>query len=951
MIKNTGFNLFTVVLLILFSMSLHAQTTIRGKVLDTESGQPLIGTNLIIRGTNEGTTTDVDGLFSLTSSQELPWTIDISYVGFKSQSVEVDQPGSDLTIYLDASVLIGQEVIVSASRRQEKIQDAPASVSLLGERQLSASPQISPLRNLITVPGVEMQQQSAGSMNITMRGQGNLYDTDIFPMLDYRNLIGAGAGLFVPLNTGVSSVDLHRIEIVRGPGAALYGPAVTAGVVHFISKNPIDYPGTAVELIGGEGSTFGIFARHAGKGQKGKFGYKLNAQYNRGDEFQLDPVIDAAQIAKLKNTIYFPSIKNDVVDATQPGRILLGPEDTDPDGNGNPMQDHYYGININGNLQFRPREDFEINLSGGMNKNSVLFHNAQGEGLAQPQEFWAQARLQKGGLFAQVFYVNNDGGTEERPSFLYQTGLATLVSSKQIESQIQYGFEIPTFLDARFTVGIDSRIALTDSKHLVFGRYEDDDDYRLNGGYIQGNFSLSSQLDLVLAGRYDDFNFRDKGSITPRIAFVYKPSNAHSFRLSYNKASRPPSVIDFNLDFPLASPVPGLFDLWTLGSKNPQTFPNPLIDVTIPGVPDLPVNTPGLPLAVPFSFVNESVIAGIVSAFQGDPALAPLLPLITGYLTNPANIPQGYTGTLSAYNIFDNKPFGDLVPTEAAEILTYSNYELGYKGLINNKWSVFADLYYLKRTGFTLFDAIGPTYFLAGADIATDLGNAIESGIAPVLTEALRPSLGDQAEATAALIAAGIGAGYATGGAAVQELLGPLFPIFGVTETDLVPQNDGIAHVPVGFRLDSDRSIGYWGLDIGAEYYFNDRFSAYGNYSYKSKVHWGVPGTEGIDGELPFTFTLVSPKHKYRLGLIYSPLEGFFGSISFMHDNQFYGQSGQFQGLTDAKNIFDGAIGYTFNEHVKLSLTATNLFDSKYRAFANFPVIRRRAAIKALFNF
>ena len=62
--------------------------------------------------------------------------------------------------------------------------------------------------------------------------------------MDYRSLVGPGIGTFQSDQSGISRIDLERIEVVRGPGSALYGPGVTSGVIHFITKNPIDHPGT-----------------------------------------------------------------------------------------------------------------------------------------------------------------------------------------------------------------------------------------------------------------------------------------------------------------------------------------------------------------------------------------------------------------------------------------------------------------------------------------------------------------------------------------------------------------------------------------------------------------------------------------------------------------------------------------------------------------------------------
>ena len=405
--------LITAFFLAIGSLLLQAQTTLSGVITDAELGEPLIGANLIIQGSTIGTSTDFDGNFSLSSDTPLPWNLEISYTGYAAQTVQITTAQTGMSIALQPSALIGQEVVVSASRRREKVQEAPASISVFNARKLEASPNENPIRNLISAPGVTIQQQSAGRINIQLRGDGGLFGSASFPMLDYRPLVGAGTGTFDALNTPLNNIDLDRIEVVRGPGSALYGPGVTAGVIHFISKSPIDKPGTTVQLTGGELGQFGVSARHATK-VSDKFGFKINATYKRGDEFTLDlnDPDDAARIPLFQTQVFAPAIADGVVDPTQQGRLLLDVDDLDPDGDGNPLQSDFFNTAITGTLEFRPQEDLSVNVSGGYNTASGIFFNNQGEGLAQSNIYWGQARMQKGGLFAQALFSHNNGGSD-----------------------------------------------------------------------------------------------------------------------------------------------------------------------------------------------------------------------------------------------------------------------------------------------------------------------------------------------------------------------------------------------------------------------------------------------------------------------------------------------------------------------------------------------------------
>ena len=945
--------LLLVVLFICAAFTLQAQTTVSGTVTDAETSEGLIGASVIIKGTTTGTTTDNNGKFSLTTDKTLPLTLEVSYTGFTSQDIKVENANADISVKLTSGLTIGDEVVISASRRAEKVQDAPASITVINARKLAASPNENPIRNLVNAPGVTIQQQSAARINVQLRGDGGIFGSASFPILDYRSLSGPGLGTFDALNSPLNNIDIETIEVVRGPGSALYGPGVTAGVVHFISKSPIDKPGTTVQLIGGELSTLGVSARHATK-ISDKFGFKINAVYKQGNEFVLDPndPTDAARIALLQDSVYLPAIVNDVVDATQRGELLLNASQVDTDGDGNPMQSTWNQTVLTGALEFRPQDDFSVNVAGGFNTASAVFYNSQGEGLSQASEIWAQARMQKGGLFAQAFVLSNNGGTNERPSFLYQTGNVTSIIRQQIEAQVQYNFDLPNFLNSNWTTGIDYRLSLNDTRHLVYGRNEDDDNYGIAGAYVQGKFALVDKLDLVLAARGDQFSFTDEFAFTPRAVVVYKAAPSHTFRFGFNRAVSAPTQLQVNIDFPVSTPVPGAFDIWLLGNAEAQTFDNAVIKLNgaLGGV-ELPMGTPGLPNAVTYGAVNSAVLAQLIPGIEAQTGSAALAQAIQTYLMDPANTPGGTTGQFYGINLFNGQPLG-VTNAPAAQLRTEDTWEFGYKGLIDQKLAVSLDVYNRKIDGATLFTAISPSYTLLGSEnIGSDLGTAVatqdlEDYIFNIL-EAGNPGSPANLPTAQGLVAAIAGA-YTGGGDAFATNIAPLIAggILAATPTDQMPQ-DGITHVAAGYR--TFEAYSYTGVDFGAEYYFSKDFSIFANYSFISKNEFN-PVIKGTDGVTELT-SISAPKNKYRLGANYVTDEGWRANLAFQHDDSYTAFVGQYSGDTDPKNTVDLGVGYKFDFGLTLDFSAQNLFNNKYRAFPGMPEIGRRALLTLTYDF
>jgi len=945
----------------LASATMLAQTTITGVVKDAQTGETLLGANVKVSGKAIGTTSDFDGKFLLKVNDAPPFTIEISMLGFKAVSVEITKNNQEVMVSLEEDSTSLEEIVFSASRRRQKVQEAPASVSIITPKDiLNSAAVVDPVMNLANIAGVQIQQQSANSINIEMRAGSGVFGTSTFPILDYRYLVTPASGQFNNYQTGMSNIDIQRVEVVRGAASALYGPGVTSGVVHFMSKSAIDYPGTTVEMLGGTLSTTGMTVRHAFKNDNDKFGFKVNVRYQKGTDFELDPVADADFIASQQTSISQPAIVNGRVDPTQPGETLLTLSDLDDNGDGNPIATEYKNYSANVHLEFRPTDNTTAFLSGGFASGGGLMFNSQGIGYSQGKDYWTQARIQSGGLFAQVFYNYNNGGDAENPTFLYASGLRQVAKRSSLEAQLQYNFDIPKFLNSNFTIGSDYRNTKSDSANTLFGINEDRDDYIITGAYLQGTSVISDKLELTYAGRYDKFNFIDEGAFAPRVALVFKADENHTFRASFNRANTGPTALQQNIDFPVSVLAPGIADVWLSGQYAPQVFPdNPTIDLSIPGLPDLPYGATQFPLAYAYGAVAAPTLGALYNGLAGNPFLGVVQNFFNTYTGG-----TGGTGQLVGYNLFNGEPMDELVGTGRSAIETLNSFEIGYKGLIANKLSVALDVYTYERKGFTQFTAIGPTFNLVGADFANDLGAQVAADFAssPGVTadmEAFYASQGwpltgipafgipSSSDAIAGLAAASGGA-FAQGGAGFDAQISPLYPIIGTVETTSVPQGDGLMHIPAGYRRFDGATRSHFGADLAMEYFLNDDVTLWLNTSWLSQTEW-IPGESNDDG-LPFSSYLNAPKFKYRAGVQYAKYK-VRGAIAFQHDDAFNSNQGFFSGRVQEKNLFDVNIGYNVSDNLKLDLSATNVLDQKYRAFPNMPVIGRRTVLKLTFDY
>ena len=908
------------------AVPVYAQS-IEGTVTD-EQGSALFGANVLVKGTSTGSTTDIDGAFSFVYDGTFPLVLQISYIGYESQEMTLEQATTNLRIQLAEALIIGQELVVSASRRPEKLQEAPAAVSVLDAQELSASGgAVTPIRALINTPGVELQQQTGQRINLALRGSSGVFSTDVFPMLDYRSLISPGLEFFDSQNSPINNIDLERVEVVLGPGSALYGPDVTSGVVHFISKDPFQYPGTTIELLSGNQSALKTAIRHAGHSEDGKFGYKVNARYGQGDDFALQPgnAQDDIVLSNFQDNIRRGFVTSEgFVDPQQEGPLLFS--------TGATQREDYWAAALNGHLHFRPQENTEIIGSGGWNAGSSIFYNELGEGFNHSNEYWGQLRLNHKGFFAQTYYIVNDGGDDDNPVYLNRTGLIVPLERTHFEAQAQYNFSTPSLLNADWTAGVDFRTAGANTENHVYGRNEDDDDYRIFGGYVQSKLKFGDKLDLFLAGRLDSYNFTDEKTFSPRAAFVYKANPYHSLRLSYNKAANPIPASDIYFDLPIqTTPV---FNVWNMGGIQTQTFENPMITWLVPGVPDTPFDA-GFPLAAAYAAVNEDVIAGIEALGAQDPQLAPLVPTLVTLLRSTA--PDGFSGGIASTDLSGN----ELLPIsfETKLISELSAYEFGYKGLFWDRFAAGFDVYYFRKTRAGGFSQVSPVITMTS--LATDLGESVQTLFQPQIEGGLI-QMGFDA-ATAAALAEQVGGllndAYAQGGVSFIEALSAAgLPFHGIVETDQVPDT-GFPQLAFGYPTRNPDGVGEdWGFEIHSKYYFSDIFTLFANYTWFNRP-------TGMPGDLNF------PQNKVRTGISYAPETGLKGSMSYQWDQAYTSNNATFPGKIDARSIFDVALGYGLDNGIALELSATNLFDNEFRSLPGFPRIGRRVHARVTYDF
>ena len=244
---------------------------LKGTITDSD-GSPLPGVNVVVTGGGleepRGAVSKAEGQYSITLPAGV-YEVRVTHIGFRTMEsrVRVDPAGTTLDLELEAAVIDLEQSVVSASRRREKALDAPASISIVEGAEIQARPALSVSEHVRDQPGVDYAKTGLVQSNVVARGFNNVFSGALLTLTDNRIArvpsLRLNAQNFIP----VTNQDIERIEVVLGPGSALYGPNSANGVMHIITRSPFNSAGTAVSIGGGERSLASGSMRHAGRRQ------------------------------------------------------------------------------------------------------------------------------------------------------------------------------------------------------------------------------------------------------------------------------------------------------------------------------------------------------------------------------------------------------------------------------------------------------------------------------------------------------------------------------------------------------------------------------------------------------------------------------------------------------------------------------------------------------------
>ncbi len=275
----------------------YAQTHIAGTVTDAATGESLAGVNIVVKGRVIGTITDIDGNFSLDVNEPPPFTIAVSFVGYRTAEIQIADPSTTgLDVKLEEQTILGQEIVVSASRFEESILESPVSIEKMDILSVANTAADNYYKGLANLKGVDVTTSSINFQILNTRGFGSTGNTRFVQLTDGMDTQAPALNFPIGNLNGPSELDVESVELIPGASSALYGPNAFNGIVLVNSKSPFEYQGLSAMAkvgfnhIGSEADFNGPSPIWEGalrwaKAFNNKIAFKINLAYMRAEDW------------------------------------------------------------------------------------------------------------------------------------------------------------------------------------------------------------------------------------------------------------------------------------------------------------------------------------------------------------------------------------------------------------------------------------------------------------------------------------------------------------------------------------------------------------------------------------------------------------------------------------------------------------------------------------------
>jgi outer membrane receptor protein involved in Fe transport len=285
---NLQFASILLLSLICFPALSQSSYTITGTVRQVTSKERVPAVSVVIKGSIAGTFTDDHGNFRLTTTQQPPFTLIFSSIGFETREVTVSGAGSPVEVSFVPASTLGKEVVVSATRGAIRSLESPVSIERMSSETAHEVPAPSFYDALANMKEMDAVTSSLLFKSMGTRGFNGSGNTRMNQLVDGMDNQAPGLNFSVANINGLNELDVDHVELLPGASSALYGSGGMTGTLLMTSKDPFKYQGFSAQVkqgvnhLGDDQTSahpyYNWTARYA-KAFNNRFAFKLTADY------------------------------------------------------------------------------------------------------------------------------------------------------------------------------------------------------------------------------------------------------------------------------------------------------------------------------------------------------------------------------------------------------------------------------------------------------------------------------------------------------------------------------------------------------------------------------------------------------------------------------------------------------------------------------------------------
>ncbi len=516
-----------------FCFATQAQTSqIRGTVHFNNTPQEFV--NIYVKSLKKGTTTDQNGQFEFSDIPYGVYKVQASFMGFQTQvkTINLESDFVDLQFKMKENIELLDQIVVTGTKTFKRKTDSPIIVNVIDSRRLSETQSCNISEGLKFQPGlrVETDCQTCNYTQLRMNGLGGSYSQIL---INGRPIFSPLTGLYGMEQIPTNMVD--RIEVVRGGGSALYGSSAIGGTVNILTKIPKE---SAYELSYsnqwiGDGAMDNMLSGNASvlsHNEKAGAAFFVNKRFREtydenGDNFSELPELRTNSFGA--NLFFLPK-KNQKLETSISS-----------------ITEYRYGgemVDKAAHLALQSEErthhvlmgsaDYQINFNQE-NSSFITYISGQKTKRKHYTGIIPDEPVQYEQFIQNPPYGNSDNIT-------YQSG-------------IQINHRLEDFLKGSNVLTLGTEYVSDDvSDQIEAYNYKIDQETNTIGAFLQSDWQVSPDLNLLTGVRMDKHNLLDKAILSPRVSLLYKLKKTTQIRATWGTGFRAPQAFDSDLHIAFA---------------------------------------------------------------------------------------------------------------------------------------------------------------------------------------------------------------------------------------------------------------------------------------------------------------------------------------------------------------------------------------------------------------